>query len=227
MGENTTTTEATTTEAREITFKPKNQLGSCECANWEIGFTVDGEDGDEPDVTIETTGCDKQTKRMFAQGHDAKLKSLLIRAGVAGMEVRWGRNGGVVVTSDAETAAKRFGFERQVIDGIRNRLDKMAKRKQAIPPAPRAVAAQVAEGTEEGDARDEVECVDCETPEQQQVDQLLAEATGETTEQAEPTIKAKVGRWEYEGRELADGSFEYASASGETKTAPAGKWSRA
>lgn len=234
----TTTPEAPVATALEQALaagrKPKNQLGSCECAAWEIGLTTDRGDGEEPDVTIETTGCNKQTKRMFAQGHDAKLKSLFIKAGVEGWEVRFGRAAGVLVTTDAEGAAKRFGFERQVLDGIRNRLDKLARKGARIAPAPR-VADDEGDPLAEPEAGLEIargalaipqapaEQDDWTEAEQAETDELLAGATGAD----EPaTIQGKIGRWVYEGTENEDGSFTYKSANGETKTAPAGKWGR-
>ncbi|MFE2612272.1 hypothetical protein ACFXA2_01480 [Micromonospora chalcea] len=82
------------------------KLGPCTCSKFEVGVTVDGPDGSEPDVTIETTGCDRRTPRLFAQGHDAKLVSFLVRAELDGKEVRYGRGEGTVITSDAVTALK-------------------------------------------------------------------------------------------------------------------------
>lgn len=256
------TKESTLTEAESTTDAPveattpgtipparkRGPLDACECQNWEIGETVDGEDGDEPEVTIFTTGCDKQTKRLFAQGHDAKLKSLLIKAGVEGLEVRWGRRTGVLVTTDYEGAARRFGFETQVIDGVRNRLDKLARSKKAIPAAPKTVGAEVVEGSEEGDTprvRDESAAdyqrelagnlgLIPEAPADQdgwssdeQAGELLDEATDEVITSGVETVKAKIGRWEYEGVVAADGSFHYKSANGEDKVADAGKWTPA
>jgi hypothetical protein len=229
--------------------KPKNKLGNCECASWEIGQTTDRGEGEEPDVTIIVTGCDKVTKRMFAQGHDAKLKSLFIRAGVEGLEVRYGRAAGVLVTTDYEGAAKMFGFERQVIEGVRNRLDKLARSKQAIPPAPRTAPVEVVEGSQEGDeniargwrgaaeaaARDGVDApVIPQAPADQDgwTEEAMAEVVGtdedpgdEVIASGVETVKGKVGRWEYEGTVAADGSFHYNGANGEPKVADAGKWS--
>lgn len=234
MSEQTTTTEATEVEAPVATAieqalaagrKPKNKLGNCECAGWEIGTTTDGEDGEEPDVTIITTGCDKVTKRMFAQGHDAKLKSLFIRAGVEGLEVRYGRHAGVLVTTDYEGAARRFGFERQVIEGVRNRLDKLAKARKPIPAAPRTVGAEVVEGSQEGD-----EPIDAPAIPQAPADQDdWTEPGDEVIASGVETIKGKVGRWEYDGTEAADGSFHYRAGNdpeGEARIAEKGKWTR-
>lgn len=236
MTEQATTTEQTTTtpaEQRPEPFarKPKNKLGNCECAQWEIGLTIDGAEGadEEPEVTIITTGCDKQTKRDFAQGHDAKLKSLFIRAGVEGMEVRWGRQTGVLVTTDAEAAAERFGFGQQVKAGILSRLDKLARGRKKIAPAPRAVAAEVVEGSEEGDLPTIPKAPaeqDTWTDEAAKaVDELLADPELAEMVGDEIKVQGKIGRWTYEGTVGEDGAFTYTGGSGETKVAEAGKWS--
>lgn len=227
-------TEATPAEQRPEPFarKAKNRLGRCECSQWEIGEEILLDGGNEDagsDITIITTGCDKTTKRDFAQGHDAKLKSLFIRAGVEGLDVRWGRETGVLVTTDHEAAADRFGFGHQVRKAVLARLDKLAKGGKKIAPAPRTVQAEVAEGSEEGDAIvghgpiGHGEITIPEAPAEQDAwteDEAPAEAPAE-----EGTVQGKVGRWTYTGRVAADGAFIYTGGNGEQKVADAGKWS--
>jgi hypothetical protein len=86
---------------------------ACECSLWY--YTRN----DEVHAEIRT-GCrrDVSGDRNFAQGHDAKLKSLFIEAGVLG--VRMGRSAGEGMTTwtSVEHAAQRFGFGHQVFDGI-------------------------------------------------------------------------------------------------------------
>jgi hypothetical protein len=66
-------------------------------------------------VTGENTGCEADTGRVFAPGHDAKLKGLLIRAGVAGQPVLvFGQKGEYT----AEKAAAEFGFAAKVLESI-------------------------------------------------------------------------------------------------------------
>lgn len=240
MTEQATTTEATTTtdtdEAPVATAieqalvagrKPKNKLGNCECAGWEIGTTTDRGEGEEPEVTITTTGCDKQTKRVFAQGHDAKLKSLFIRAGVEGLEVRYGRHAGVLTTTDAETAADRYGFGHQVRKAIIARLDKLVRGKKAIPAAAPSRAEIVdrmveqVKGSEEGDEIDAPAIPEAPAEQDAWTEEEKAEQPAPATE----LVKGKVGRWEYEGTVAADGAFIYTSGNGEQKVADAGKWS--
>lgn len=62
-------------------------------------------------------GCGQPTRNVrsrFRQGHDARLKGILIRAAVTGtkIEIREGDDKPVTVTAAA--AAKAFGFEHQV-----------------------------------------------------------------------------------------------------------------
>ena len=84
----------------------------CECSEWWY------ERDDEVHAQIETR-CNRSIPgdRTFAQGHDAKLKSLLIEAGVLGVQV--GRRiEGVTTWMSVDSAADRFGFSHQVYDGI-------------------------------------------------------------------------------------------------------------
>jgi len=78
----------------------------CECSLW---LYRDGN-------SEVTTGCTQQVsgKRRFRQGHDAVLKSLLIRAGIAGVDVKRsdGRQFGPT------TAAELYGFGHMVSAGI-------------------------------------------------------------------------------------------------------------
>lgn len=134
----------TTTDKATKTTEPTD----CECSLWEIGCDVDVPEGAEPDVTIETTGCTATTNRVFAPGHDAKLKALLIRAGVEGLDVRYGRVTGVVHTTDWAATAARFGFEEMVRKGVERgvakaqaRLTRQANKAAAKPP--RKVGARV------------------------------------------------------------------------------------
>lgn len=114
---------------------------ACECSRYEIeswiGEVPEGADPGEY-VRNSGTGCTATTARTFAMGHDAKLKSLLIRAGVSGLAVR--RNdGGVVVTGDAMQMAAAYGFAAKVEHGIKLAAEKAARKAekdQAVAAAP-------------------------------------------------------------------------------------------
>jgi hypothetical protein len=106
--------------AEEQTYRP------CECSLWFY------QDGDEREYET-SCGRDVSGDRNFAQGHDAKLKSLLIDAGVLGVEVGRRANGFTTWMS-AEAGAFRFGFGHQVSDGItsgRTKADKKTEKARA------------------------------------------------------------------------------------------------
>lgn len=84
------------------------------------------------DGTELTTGCTAQTPRNFAPGHDAKLKSLLIKAAIAGVDVTRSNGDGVTELSPLH-AAEDFGFRAQVEKGV----DTQA-RKDAVKSAKKA-----------------------------------------------------------------------------------------
>ncbi|OOC52625.1 MULTISPECIES: hypothetical protein [Nocardiopsis] len=94
--------------------------------------------------TGEATGCTKTTTREFAPGHDAKLKSLLIRAGAMGAEVRRVVDG-MALTGDAVKAAEGYGFAHMVASGIERAHAKA--RAKAERAAARAAAKEKKEST--------------------------------------------------------------------------------
>lgn len=76
--------------------------------------------------------------RRFAQGHDARLKSLFIAAGVAGVRVT--SNDGPSL--DPAAAASRYGFGQMVASGILRGREVRAKREQRLEEAARARVAK-------------------------------------------------------------------------------------
>ncbi len=147
------------------TAKIVAELNVCQCGR----FAVVKADG-----TRVRTGCTRTTKRLFAPGHDAKLKGILIRAGVAGEQVvreGEGNNG----FTDPVKWGYSFGFGHMVEAGIKLARDKAAAKKSAKAKA--------------GDTIVEVV----------EVVQF---------------VKAKVGRWTYDG-EVKDGTFTYLNSKGD------------
>lgn len=222
MTEQTTTTETQTaeqpTEAKPTKTKKAGKLVPCFCRTFEVGEDI--ETNGQPDVTIETTGCDRMTNRTFAQGHDAKLVSFLVRAELDGKDIRYGRDTGLVTTTDAVAACRLVSQElaHKAKVALANGKDKDAKK------AERAAAKQ-AKGAERAAAL------------QAKLDAKKAKDEAKAAEQAatEPTqapdtgipqakTQAKVGRWEYSGTANADGSFTYINGGGQPKTIEAGKW---
>lgn len=79
---------------------PKS-LKPCSCSLWEVG-TFDGDDETAPSWT---TDCSASTTRLFAQGHDAKLVSFLVRGQLDGYELRTTEGGISITFPDAAAAA--------------------------------------------------------------------------------------------------------------------------
>lgn len=213
----------------------------CECSKYEaIPANADVESGDYPTWT---TGCTATTKREFAPGHDAKLKSHLITWGAVDADVRKG------ITHDtAEGWAKSYHFGYMVVEGIAKAKEKLAAKaeraaKKAAPKPERKLAesagivapakvADIVAAEEQAHAKAEADKVaereasqdwdDAPKPvileDEAQMNTLAREARDAGK------VKAKVGRWEHEGYVNADGSFTYAKRSGGTKTAKAGSY---
>ncbi|MEU2070418.1 hypothetical protein [Streptomyces anulatus] len=102
-----------------------------------------------------TTGCAAETKRLFAPGHDAKLKSFLIRMGAEGTEVIRTVDG-LASSADASTHAAKFAFGHMVAAGITRAEGKAAAKAEraaaraARKAAPKTVTAKVGRWTREG-----------------------------------------------------------------------------
>lgn len=165
----------------------------CLCGKYEVVLEeFDTPNG--PDYTAETTGCNETTGNEFAPGHDAKLKSLLIRAGVAGHAVRYGS-----LTTTADKAAQGFGFAHMVLAGIEKgkakvaaKADRSAAKAERRAAAPRKGKAAPAAATGE------------------RVVAVATPAEAPAAEVAE-TVRVKVGRWEYDAV-IVDGDAHYTNA---------------
>ncbi|MER5660422.1 hypothetical protein [Streptomyces mirabilis] len=186
---------ATATQAENTTAEKKIP---CECSRYSVLVNV--READNGDLTWDeelTTDCEAGARKLFAQGHDAKLKSFLIGAGAAGHEVR--RNdGGVVSMADAATHAQQYTFGRMVAAGIERAEAKAAKKAERLA----AKEAAHKEALTRYAAR-----------QTRKIQAKLAKQAAEPK-----TVKAKVGRWTYEGT-VQDGQFIYADAKGNKKTA--------
>lgn len=158
------------------------------------------------------TGCPgTATSRTFAPGHDAKLKGLLIRAGVAGHEIH-----GMGLVASPIAIAARYGFEQMVRKGIAGGLVKAEirnlKKGQRSELAEAAQARQAARASEVAASRPEPECDD-----EEWANAHTDEDKARYADPSEPQIVSrKVGRWVYEGT-IKDGVFTYTDKKGETK----------
>lgn len=241
----------------------------CECSKYEAFIAEQHTEENLASGNYDTfsTGCVATTKREFAPGHDAKLKSFLILHGSQGHEIRFG-----VTIATAENFAKGYTFGYMILDGIAKAKEKLAAKaereaaKAAKKAAPKAethtvtqvpgaslaeiVAAEEAAHAEavakaqpepEWDdivappeasaehmaltAHDEAKVAEASQPLTLEDDEAMNEHAHQAREAA-GLVKAKVGRWTYEGYvSEEDGSFTYAKTSGGTKTVKQGKYS--
>lgn len=124
----------------------------CACSRYEVLVNVrEDKSGNLVWDAAYTTGCTRVTKRIFAQGHDARLKSFLIKHGAEGREIRHIVNG-VATTMSAWQAAQTYGFSYMVHNGIlavQKRAERRAAKARASEKWP-AVTAKVGRWTYEG-----------------------------------------------------------------------------
>lgn len=198
----------------------------CTCSQYSIlAWNATNEDWD----TKATTGCPGTlTGREFAPGHDAKLKGFLIRAGLASEEVSDSQG----ITASAEQMAKRFGFGHLVIAGIElgkeERAEKSMKRQlrarkadQRNDKANEAIDYRYVGGEHDGNearrAREAKSLAERVAAEEAKfaAEQVVSQPEPEWDDEPQ-IVKAKVGRWEYEGT-VSDGEFTY-EAKGEVRT---------
>jgi len=205
----------------------------CACQAYEIEIWK-GEVPEDADpgeyVEYEGTGCTQTTERIFAPGHDAKLKSLLIRAGAAGREVRRDEDG-MAVNSSAENVAKKYGFEHQVLAGIRRAQDKVQARaaKKAAVEKARAdlkagkVTPEGAAALKSDNRSKKAKAAAKQAP---KAPRSQAEQASEKMKiNALPKVKIKLGRWTYEAQiDTRTNAAHFTSANGEQKVAPEGKY---
>lgn len=226
----------------------------CECSKY------DALPGDLTEAQIESgdyeswdTGCTSTTRNLFAPGHDAKLKSFLIKHEANGNEIR--RNdGGVATTTDAMGHANRYEFAHMVAAGIEKakakaaakaeRAAKAAERKAAkgkpaerklaegagiVPAQPTQPLAEIVKAEEERHAAE----VAASRPEPEWDDEPRkpvsdgddeALNTSAREERERDLVQAKIGRWTYQGHVGEDGVFTYRTPKGELKQAAEGKY---
>lgn len=130
------------------------------------------------------TDCQEGTDHEFAPGHDARLKGMLIRAGVAGQQVR--TPDGMI--TDAAGAARGFGFHHQVVEGI-------ARGKMKL----NAKAAKASKSSSKSSKKTELAQIVESEEAAHQHQRRQAQERREDNAEFGFAARAKVGRWEYEG----------------------------
>jgi len=180
----------------------KGKLVACKCRDFE-GHRPSGGSGE---VEILTTGCTAQTNRMFAQGHDAKLVSNLVRWQLEECTIAWGRHSAQVLSmGDAVNAAASVSEALAV------------KTERALCKAmERRIAQQAREDTR---ARERAaRGARPERPAVQEPEQPAPAAP------AARTARIKVGRWTYTAQIDGDGTATYQSKLGGQKTVTKGNY---
>lgn len=99
-----------------LTMTTQNTNHPCACGNYSFEVLIHENVGGGV-WQQKTTGCTATTQSTFAPGHDAKLKSLLIAAGVGGHQVRKVHYDTVTV-KDALGVAADLGWENLVREAI-------------------------------------------------------------------------------------------------------------
>lgn len=189
--------------------------GPCQCG-WYFR-------ADEEGNVIEGGACAATTSRQFAPGHDARLKGLLIRAGIAGAEVSM-HDGAMLVSKSADQAAMAYGFYQQVLHGIE--LGKGAQQAK-YDKADAKVAARVAAKKAAPKSERTVVRKDADLP--------IAAAAEEATKTrpvavADPVaagpLQIKIGQKQYAAEVDETGDAHYTNVRGEQRVARAGSYSK-
>lgn len=169
-------------------------------------------------VEGEDLRCTRTTKRTFAPGHDAQLKSRLIDAVVNNRQVREVGADGKLHETTAALAAGRHGFGYQVAAGVAR------AQRQAAEKAERKAARELVREANRA-AR---EAAKADAAAKRDEARANRAATGSSSRPArrgsEVAVSAKVGRWSYEGQLRPDGVFVYKTKSGQTKKAASGAY---
>ena len=113
---------------------------ACTCRSFEFGvFDVDTDED-------YTTDCNQTTTRVFAQGHDAKLVGFMVRAELAGQEIRRGSIHYAGAVQAAASISEALAAKAQAqLDAAKARLAKGAAREAAKAARKSAKAAEAVE----------------------------------------------------------------------------------
>ncbi|QNJ57690.1 hypothetical protein SEA_KEANU_85 [Streptomyces phage Keanu] len=157
-----------------------------------------------------STGCTEVTPRTFRPGHDAKLKSLLIKVGSAGNQVTRTVDG-EAEGMDVLHAAELFGFRDLVEKSVNAAKAKQEERE--------------AKAQERADKKAKAEAAKAEAKAKREREAATKRAHAKAIEEAAEAAKgnpgpakAKVGRTTVDGEILADGTFKYKKGDEDVET---------
>jgi hypothetical protein len=235
--------------AKNLQTEAKDATGAtaCECSKYEaqIAEQLTEENLASGNYDTFSTGCIATTKREFAPGHDAKLKSFLIEHGAQGHSIKFG-----IQVATAEEFAKQYTFGYMILEGIEKakaKLEAKAERaaKKAAKPAKKTAERKLAESAgvvkiadvvaaeEAAHAEAEAKKVaereaSADWDDAPKVAPILEDEAAMNTQAREERerdlVDAKVGRWTYKGHVGEDGVFVYRNSAGELKQAAQGKY---
>lgn len=195
-----------TDETEAVEEKPARERKVVEPTRCECGLYT----GTDAKGAALSTDCTETNTRTFKPGHDAKLKSLLIKVGAAGGQVTK-TVGGETEEMDPLHAADLYGFRNLVeksVDAAKAKADERAKAAEARQAKKDAAA----KAKEEAKAKREQAAA---------AKKAHAKAVEEAAEAAKSNpgpAKAKVGRTTVDGEILADGTFKYKKGDEEVET---------
>lgn len=214
-----TETPAEPTEATATPKVAKDTTKPCFCSYFEVGDFDPAKVGTDEEE-IFTTGCEQTTKRVFAQGHDARLVSFLVDGHFDGYSIRLVQDGKAVnFKTPGEAAARASDSLRdKALAATNNRAAKLAEKQvqKAQREADRAKKAQDAADAKAKKAADKQAAADAKkadaaaTKDKPQVEVVAGSAEGDVPALPEGVVKIKVGRWEYDATidgETGDASF--------------------
>lgn len=158
-----------------------------------------------------STGCEGETVRTFMPGHDAKLKSMLIKIAVAGNQVTKTAEDGSTTEIDPLHAAEEFGFRTLVEKSVDTAKAKQAAKDEKAQAREAARQERAAKKAEAKAAREQA------AQRKKAHAEAVAKAAEERKTQPGPA-KAKVGNKVVEGEILNDGQFKYTKGDTEVET---------
>jgi hypothetical protein len=178
----------------------RKSLKPCACSQFYAETAINGNPAEG--IGTYDTQCNRQTRNVFAQGHDAKLVSFLVKADMADDIIRWRADENGTWSAEAAAGLISSALSAKAAKALLAALDRKAAQRTAAgqpkPKAPRQVPVQV-------------------------VAEPTATGTAQLVEVGEPA-RVKVGRWVYDGHVMDNGDFVYKTAKGEHKTAHSGAW---